>query len=330
MTVGDRWTWHGGGIAAAQAAFGDKPVPWIDLSTGINPHAWPGVDSCIINWKQLPDEGALRALEATAADYFGCAPENVCALPGTEVGLRLLGTILSGPAHYLTPHYRSHAHALPNARPINWEAVDESDGDTLLLANPGNPDGQIHTPQTLLELIARRRSDAWLVIDEAFADTDPVNSMAKYIAEDRKLIIFRSFGKFFGLAGVRLGFILGPRPILERYRERFGAWPVSAGAIAIGTAAYVDHAWIAAMRSELNSDAVLLDNILHKYDYNSAGYSPLFRLITQRNGHALFTHLANHAILTRPFDYAPDWLRIGLPAGADARARLEEALGSYG
>ena len=330
MAIDNRWTWHGGGIAAARAQFGDVAAPWLDLSTGINPHRWHGVNDCLINWNDLPDDGALRGLEATAAAYFGCEPEHVCALPGTEIGLRLLATVITGPAHYHIPSYRTHASVVAGALPLAWDAMEKADGQTLILANPNNPDGRILERAALSEVLARRRKDGWLIIDEAFADTHPDISMASDIADDRKLVVFRSFGKFFGLAGLRLGFVLGPRPVLAQYRALLGAWPLSAAAIAIGTAAYADDAWITTMRARLIAEAQALDAILAKHDYKPIGNSPLFILIEKCGADTLFTHLAQNAILTRPFDYAPDWLRIGLPGSAENLTRLDIALADYG
>lgn len=110
-----RWTWHGGGVAAASAHFGGAPASWLDLSTGINPHAWPGAAEQAIDWRALPDEQGLRALEQAAADHFGVAADHVCALPGTEVGLRLVGALLDGPVRHASPAYRTHGVMVPGA-----------------------------------------------------------------------------------------------------------------------------------------------------------------------------------------------------------------------
>ncbi len=317
------WTWHGGGLDAARSHFGGED--WIDLSTGINPHAWSGIDALRIDWQRLPEGGALAALEAAAADCFGVDPRHVCAVPGTEVGLRLTGAMLGGAARYLAPAYRTHGEMIAGATPIAADTLDADTG-TLILANPNNPDGRTLSPEQLLDLLGRRDADAWLLLDEAFADTDPALSLAGWIDDARRLLIFRSFGKFFGLAGVRLGFVLGPAPMIDRIRAALGAWPVSAAAIAIGTAAYRDQAWIETMHGRLRAEAGALDAALARAGYEATGACPLFRLIAAEDGMALFERLARHAILTRPFAEQPRWLRIGLPPSAEALARLEAAL----
>jgi len=317
------WTWHGGGLGAARRHFGEGD--WLDLSTGINPHPWSGVDTLAIDWQRLPEPHALADLEAAAAAYFGLDPRHVCAVPGTEIGLRLAGRLIGGPACYMAPTYRTHGDMIPDAAPLTRDAVDACPG-TLILANPNNPDGRIWTPGQLCDLLDRRAEGAWLLLDEAFADVDPALGLVGAIDDRCRLLIFRSFGKFFGLAGVRLGFVLGPEVMLTRIRAALGAWPLSSGAIAIGSAAYRDQSWIAAMRTRLYEEAAALDEILAAAGHRAIGICPLFRLIEVPDGMALFERLARYAILTRPFAEQPCWLRIGLPPDASARVRLAAAL----
>ena len=319
------WTHHGGRIAEARAAFGDTGAAWLDLSTGINPHPWRGVGDLAIDWARLPDEGDLRALEAAAAEYFGLDHAYVAALPGTEIGLRLLGTVLPGPARHLAPTYRTHAEMFADSVPI--DALSAASDGAVIVANPNNPDGRILSGRDLLTAHDRLRARrGWLVVDEAFADAGRTESVAPYVAEDARLIVFRSFGKFFGLAGVRLGFVIAPRVVIAQVRALLGAWPVSAAAIAIGTAAYRDGGWIAAMRERLALEAADLDAMLLRRGLTPVGGCPLFRLVDVADAEATFAQLARHAILTRPFDYDPRWLRLGLPDTAEALERLERAL----
>lgn len=317
------WTWHGGGLEAAKRAFGSGD--WLDLSTGINPHPWPGAAAMAFDWQRLPDPDALARLEAVAAACFGVDARHVCAVPGSEIGLRLTGTLLGGPARYIAPSYRTHGEMVAGSAPITPAAARGHDG-TLILANPNNPDGRATGAAAMQALLDGRGPGGWLLVDEAFADTDPAASVAPLVDDGRRLIVFRSFGKFFGLAGVRLGFVVAPQAIVAALRERLGAWPLSAAAIAIGTAAYADRDWIAAMRRRLGEEATALDAMLAGRGFQPIGACPLFRLIETDNAHALFEQLARRAILTRPFADRPRWLRIGLPANANARARLEAAL----
>jgi len=318
------WTHHGGSLAEARATFGEGNAPWLDLSTGINPHGWPA-ETVGIDWRRLPEAGALVALETAAADYLGVAPEHVAAVPGSEIGLRLLGTLLEGAARHIPPSYRTHAEAFPGSTPLAADALARVTDGVVVLANPNNPDGRIFGARELRAAHERLRS-GWLIVDEAFADADPTGSVAAQVRDDARLIVLRSFGKFFGLAGVRLGFVVAPRPIVARLRAVLGAWPVSAAAIAIGTAAYRDAAWIAAMRVRLAVEAASLDAVLVRCGLSPVGACPLFRLVAVEDAEATFTHLARRAILTRPFEGDRHHLRIGLPVDAAALARLERAL----
>lgn len=321
----EAWTWHGGAIAAAKRHFDTGERPWLDLSTGINPNPWPGIASVDIDWHRLPEQEALAELEAAAAVFFGVDPRHVCAVPGTEVGLRLAGTLIGGRAHHVAPAYRTHGEMFGASTAIGANEAPSADS-TLILANPNNPDGRVTGRDTLADLLAGRDEAQWLLVDEAFADCDPAISIAARVEDDARLLVFRSFGKFFGLAGVRLGFVLGPSATLARLRAQLGAWPVSAAAIAIGTAAYRDARWASATRTRLRADADALDRVLQQRGHLPRGDCPLFRLIETPAARDLFDRLARAAILTRPFADRPDWLRFGLPGDDAALTRLDAAL----
>ena len=329
----DGWLIHGGRLEAARAAWPDAPEPWLDLSTGINPRFWPMERAGAIDWHRLPGQAALARLEAAAAGAFGVSPDWVCALPGSEIGLRLLATLgLPGPVRYQAPGYRTHAEAFAVAAPIPAGSLAEEAerGGTILLANPSNPDGLVHEPAALAalaEVLTRRGGQ--LIVDEAFADATPdISLLPRMVRGDAAgAVVLRSLGKMFGLAGVRLGFAVAAPEWLAGLRRRLGSWPVSAAAIAIGTAAYADAEWIAETRGQLAADRDRLDAVLHSHGLQPEGESPLFRLLRTPGADALFERLARQGILTRPFDYAPDWLRLGLPGDDEALARLDRALG---
>ncbi|WP_294254708.1 threonine-phosphate decarboxylase [uncultured Sphingomonas sp.] len=315
---------HGGNLAAARARFGGGP--WLDLSTGINPVPWTVPANLDVELGPLPDPSLLAALEAAAAVYFGAPPENVCAVPGSEMGLRLLGPALGGRACHHVPGYRTHGAAFAGSLPLTTGASVPGD-TTLLLANPNNPCGTLRDGAALETLLAERTAaGGWLIVDEAFADAHPEESIASLVDDARRLIVFRSFGKFFGLAGLRLGFVLAPRPILARYRALLGDWPIDATALAIGTRAYRDRTWIDATRTSLAAKAAIFDRLLETHGLLPEGKSPLFRLISHPDAAAIFERLARAHILARPFDYAPHWLRFGIPADTTALDRVDQAL----
>ena len=316
------WTIHGGRLGDARRAFPDV-TDWLDLSTGINPHPWPGAGDQPIDWRALPDDTALHDLQAAAAAHFGVDPARVCAVPGSEIGLRLLGPLLPGPLAWLAPCYGTHAEIAPG-HAIAPDEIMTTDARTILFAQPNNPDGRTIAPATVVALLAAGRH---VVIDEAFADAMPACSMADRVTAEGGLVVVRSFGKFFGLAGVRLGFVIGPDAVLAALRARLGSWPVSAAALAIGTPAYRDRAWAADMRDRLGREAAALDAVLHSHGLAPRGACPLFQLAETDDAAALFDRLARRGILTRPFADQPRWLRFGLPGSAAALARLDRALG---
>lgn len=326
--MSDPFTWHGGRLSEARTYFGDDGEPWIDLSTGISPFPWAVGPDIAMNWQALPDPARLKKLEAIAAQYYGVHPDNICAVPGSEMGLRLLDPILALPASYFTPCYRTHANIFKHSTAISdFTAPDRQ--SAVLLANPNNPDGRIFGRELLKNwLVSIENTGSWLIVDEAFADISPDNSIADMVDNSRRLIVARSFGKFFGLAGVRLGFILGPTKIISAYRKLLGDWPISGGTLEICLAAFGDQSGITEMRKAITQRAQQLDRILERHDYTPLGHCPLFRLVETSSAYSLFEKLAHHHILTRPFDENPTWLRFGLPADEAAMDRLDRALAS--
>lgn len=313
-------THHGGRVDQAALEYPDAPQPWLDLSTGINPLPWAPSAPLQLELGRLPTSSELENLEDAVAAYFGVPADHLAAVPGTEIALRLLGTLdLAGPHQHVAPGYRTHGEAFTDSVAIDLPDAATWSG-TLLFANPNNPTGRLLPREQVLALAG----GGWLIIDEAFADCTPAASVAPTLPE--RTIVLRSFGKFFGLAGVRLGFVIAPPDILQQLRRLLGDWPVSALAIAYGTAAYRDAAWIAATRTALGEAAGAMDAVLARHGFDVLGDCPLFRLIDAGDAAALFDRLARHGVLTRPFDYMPSWLRLGLPGSAEALARLDRAL----
>jgi cobalamin biosynthetic protein CobC len=315
----DRWATfcaHGGRVAAARAAFGG--ADWIDLSTGIAPWAWPA--AALPGLDRLPEPAEIAALEAAAARAFGVADAaRVVAVPGTDLAMRLLAPLIGARAPAVRhPGYAGHRAAWPDA-----ELVADGPGahDLFVLASPANPDGRVADPVVLRALAGRMT----VLLDEAYADPAPGLCPD---ASDR-LIVLRSFGKFYGLPGLRLGFVVAGAGIAGGLRAMLGDWPVSSPAVAIGTAAYRDAAWRRAQASRMAEAGALLDGVLADAGLTLAGSAPLFRLVACDGAARLFETLARHAILTRPFADRADRLRIGLPRGAAALTRLAAALEEY-
>ncbi|SEK39539.1 L-threonine O-3-phosphate decarboxylase [Sphingomonas palmae] len=322
-----RFARHGGRLDDARSHYPDAPTPWLDLSTGINPRPWVPA-SFDFDSGPLPEMSSLRRLERAAAAFFGCAPEQVAAVPGSEVALRLLPFIgLPRPLVAASPTYGTHREVAEHAVSHAALAEQADSGGTLLLANPNNPDGLLRTHDELLALAARASAASGaVVIDEAFADVDPSISIVPHLRKAANVTVLRSFGKFFGLAGVRLGFVVGNATVIDRMRALLGDWPVSTQAIIWSTAGYSDAAWITKTRTWLRAQAARLDALLAAHGLQAGGACPLFRLVEHPGAWDIFDLLARAGILTRPFDAQPNWLRFGLPADDAAFDRLDRAL----
>ncbi|WP_369059450.1 threonine-phosphate decarboxylase CobD [Caulobacter sp. 73W] len=318
---------HGGRLAQARAAYPHAPGPWIDLSTGINPHPWTGRRAMSADLSRLPDPEAVRALEASAARAFGLSDiGRIAAVAGAETGLRLL-PILTGARSVaiVGPTYSGHAEAwmAADAQVIEASPGAIPDADAVVIVNPNNPDGSIVSIDILTGILDRQAArGGWLIVDESFIDTMPDLSIAA--RPGGRLVVLRSFGKFYGLPGVRLGFVLGDADLIARLKQLTGDWPVSAEAIAAG-AAYDDAGWADDMRAKLGRDARRLHRTLTEAGLKVIGGTDLFRLAAAPKADRLFDHLCRAGILTRPFADAPDFLRFGIPP-LGAWKRLEQAL----
>ncbi len=319
---------HGGQLAQACARFGGAPEQWLDLSTGINPNGWTPPADLTVAWQRLPERGALAALEAAAARHFGCDPASCAAVSGSEMALRVLAHLIGLPGLHRAPCYSTYHVAFSRSESLAELATLPARSTALVVGNPNNPDGTVQSREALLAMLDHQeRHGGWLIVDEAFADCDPTISIADSVQEARRLIVLRSLGKFFGLAGLRLGFVIGPLDITDSLRAILGDWPLHSAALILGRAAYADHAWIVQTRNTLPQNSERLDKVLISHGLAPRGRCPLFRLIDTPAAPALFARLAAQRILTRPF---ADWshlLRIGVPADQRALDLLDKALG---
>jgi cobalamin biosynthetic protein CobC len=317
---------HGGRLGAARTAWPSAPTPWLDLSTGINPHPYPVPALAPETWSRLPDPESLRALETAAAVAFSVDdPARVVAAAGSEALIRLLPHLLTAERIAIsTRTYGGHADAWRAAGGRIVEADDPS-AHLRVLVNPNNPTGRALPPDQVLGL-----TDGPLLVDEAFMDVDPAYSVAPLAGgpDHQRLIVLRSFGKFFGLAGVRLGFLVAEPTLAARARQALGDWPVSGPAITAGLAAYADPAWAAQTRQRLIESTVQLDSLLRRAGFEIAGGTLLFRLARAADATRRFEVLAQAGILTRPFPWDETLIRFGLPGPEQDWLRLANALES--
>ena len=315
--IADPLLHHGGRIFVAAASFPAAPQPWLDLSTGISPWAYPVGEIELGIWQNLPSANDLAELEAAAADAFGgVSPDQIVAVPGTDFVIRLLAKHLSAQrVGIVGPAYGGYQTAWPDAKIVSFAKARGA--DLLVCANPNNPDGAV-IEKTQLQRLRNLR-----IVDEAFADAVPEQSL---LPHRNGAIVLRSFGKFFGLAGVRLGFVIADRPLAKELRAQLGDWPISGPAIAIGTRAYRDTEWQDHQRDRLATASQQLLSLLTANGLAIVGGTPLFQLASLPAAPSLFNHLAQSGILVRPFAQQPDWLRFGIPGTAADFDRLAAVL----
>jgi cobalamin biosynthetic protein CobC len=316
---------HGGNLDVAIRRFGGRLEDWIDLSTGINRRSYPVGELQPRAWAALPSRAETDALHGAARSaYETNAP--VLAVAGAQAAIQMLPALARpGRARILAPTYNEYAPILTAA---GWQVAEAGDLDALegadlaVVVNPNNPDGRQHDPGRLLALSSRVKR---LVVDESFADAVPGASLAAEAGRPG-LLILRSFGKFYGLAGLRLGVAIGCEADTAALAAIAGPWPISGAAIEIGRRALPDRAWADETRARLVRDAARLDMLARGTSWRLVGGTPLFRLYDTGDAAAAQERLARVKIWSRIFDRQPEWLRLGLPGDETEWARLAAAL----
>jgi len=319
---------HGGRLREAAREYGIPLEEWLDLSTGINPNGWPVPELPASCWQRLPEQG--DGLEQAAAIYYGS--EYLLAVAGSQAAIQLLPKLRKeGRVGLLQPSYAEHAAAWQRAGhevvALTPQTIEQgiSSLDVLLLVNPNNPTGEHFTRE---QLIAWQQQlhlrGGWLVVDEAFIDVDPAWSMVSLTGEEG-LLVLRSLGKFFGLAGARVGFLFAWPLLLKQVARELGPWHLSGPAREVARLALLDTAWQAQTRDRLQRDGLRLDALLRSMGLPPSGGTALFQYLTQLEAPRLHRQLAEKGILTRLFD-TPCALRLGLPGSDEAWQRLQQAL----
>lgn len=290
---------HGGGLDAAVATYGGTRRDWLDLSTGINPVPYPVGEIGAEAWTALPDHGAMDRL-LTAARTFWNVPDGaeIVAANGASAIIAAMPRLWADDSVSIpTPTYNEHAAAF---RAAGATVVTQGEAPVHVIVHPNNPDGRVwqvasHPCKT--------------VVDESFCDVMPDQShVAQATSENR--IILKSFGKFWGLAGVRLGFAICSPANAQRLRDILGPWAASGPALEIGARALEDVAWAEATRTRLAKDAARMDQAI---GLPLVGGTDLFRLYKVDNAAAAQDHLAHEHVWSRIFPYSKTWLRLGLP-----------------
>ena len=322
---------HGGNLQAAMARFKRAHDEWIDLSTGINPTMYPTPVVQAEAWHRLPEPSP--ALIAAACHYYR-APA-VLPVAGTQAAIQALPQLRPhSRVAVVTPTYAEHAHqwrrARHDVREVRYAEVEAAvdNCDVLVLCNPNNPTGAIIAPESLLDWADRLAArGGWLIVDEAFGDTAPTMSVA-HCSDRAGLIVLRSVGKFFGLAGLRLGFVAAERTVLSALEESLGPWSVSGPAQQIGCAALSDVVWQSAMRTQLDEAGRRLQQMLADHAIASSG-TALFQWWPESDAAACRQHFAEAGIWVRLFTTGAGGIRLGLPPHEAGWQRLSDALAAW-
>jgi cobalamin biosynthetic protein CobC len=323
---------HGGDLATARQMFPDAPEPFIDLSTGINPYPYPVPELSSALFERLPDRSDVRRLAAVAAQSYGApSADQVLPAPGTQILLPQVAMLVPpGRAAVLRTTYSEHRRAasLAGHSVTEVSSADQlGQADLAIVVNPNNPDGRLVKRATLLDIADELRPrGGLLVVDESFADVAPSGaSVAGDIARGN-IVVLRSFGKFYGLAGLRLGFALAAPNLVERLDAVLGPWAVAGPALFIGEKALADDAWKLQTLARLTEAAGRLDQMLTNSGLDLTGGTALFRLTRSPETEQLFAHLGRAGILVRRFSEEPTWLRWGLPRNENEWRQLADAL----
>lgn len=319
---------HGGRLRQAARHYGISSGEWLDLSTGINPCGWPVPEPPRTAWSRLPEDG--DGLEAAAQAYYGTQP--LFAVAGSQAALQALPRLRDqARVSVLHQGYFEHAHtwrcAGHQVLSVTAGQLDAAvtTSDVLVLIHPNNPTGARFPVDQLLAWQARLDArGGWLVVDEAFMDATPEASLAPFCPRSG-LILLRSLGKFFGLAGARVGFVLAPPRLLERLAGLLGPWAVSSPARWVAIQALADRDWQQANRRYLAAAGERLADLLTRRGLPPAGGCGLFQWVRTPDAARLQDRLAHRGILTRLFVEPPS-LRFGLPGTEADWERLAAAL----
>ncbi|NIZ13266.1 threonine-phosphate decarboxylase [Phaeobacter sp. HF9A] len=306
---------HGGTLSAAIDVWCGGRADWIDVSHGSNPRHEESPPLSPDDWAALPDQCAQDALIEAARSFWNVPAEaDILAAPGASALIARLPALRpAGRVRITLPTYNEHAAAFEH---FGWDISDTGPSEAQVVVHPNNPDGRLWRAQ---ELTAPFR-----IIDESFCDICPEKSLIQEAATPGTVIL-KSFGKFWGLAGLRLGFAIGDPALIAGLRAAMGPWAVSGPALRIGTHALNNHDWATTTRQQLAAASARLDLLMQNAGAQVLGGTDLFRLYDVADAKAWQDRLARAHVWSRIFPYSSRFLRLGLPP-ADRWSQLEEAL----
>lgn len=311
---------HGGNIDKAINIYGGKKNEWIDLSTGISPDSYPVPLILPSDWRELPTIGEVQKLELIIQSQLNTSSQ-VAVSPGSQIAIHLLPSLMKKKnVTILNPTYEDYSFSFKNAGYRvrfceNFEKLSES--EIVVIVNPNNPDGKVYDVKKLLTL---SKNVKILIVDESFNEASKAKSITSYITKETdNIIVIKSFGKFYGLAGLRLGFIFSGEKIIYKFKNLLGNWPISKVSIKIASQALQDKKWKIKNQKNLIKTVKSLDEIMKNINLDFAGGTNLFRLYFTENASILQKLLAQKYIWSRIFSYSKNWLRLGIPNSCDLK-----------
>ncbi len=328
--------YHGGDLGAARGQFTNAPAQWLDLSTGINAIPYPTGAFSQEALTRLPDTHASMRLLTAAMIAYGARDINqIVAAAGTQALIQWLPRLVPARRVAILGFGYQEYPALWRAAGADVIVTDDVAAltnpgvDVAIVVNPNNPDGRLIDPQSLAEIAARiARRGGLLIVDEAFMDMVRPGASLIPLLPERGALVLRSFGKAYGLAGIRLGFAITGFDLAEKLRTALGPWAVSGMAIEVGAAAIADKDWLENTAVRLEQQTVRLDALLTAAGFLVLGGTPLFRVARHEHAAQWFQTFGRHGILTRPFPERRDWLRFGIPGVESDWTLLANALKS--
>lgn len=322
---------HGGALSEAIAKYGGTASEWLDLSTGISPFSLPLPEISTDSWRRLPEQSEVRRVCELAMRHYGGSVVPI-AVPGTQAAIQLLPFLTPNASEVaiVSPTYGEYEQAFRRMG-MEVDPIEALDGATVtrasvaVLANPNNPDGR-ETPRDDIFGFVRAQRHRLVIIDEAFADMRQDLAMVGAAGMEPNLVVMRSFGKFFGLAGLRLGFVFAEPALAKILSDRLGPWAVSGPALAIAAHAFSRLDLINELRNKLDKAHAMTRSALKMANVPIVGETALFFYCDVGDGAAVRDLLASHKVLVRAFDHSPSRIRIGLVPDELSAVRLRETL----
>jgi len=311
---------HGGKLDHHLDLYGGDRSDWIDLSTGINnsPYPIPKIPKWV--WECLPDERLNENFKDAARDFWKVPKSaEITTANGTSPIISILPSIFRrGNIDIYHPTYNEYKAAFTKS---GWK-ISKNNASARVLVNPNNPDGKYWSSTDILS------NDKLTIVDESFCDLTPEKSLIKF-SDQPGVVVLKSFGKFWGLAGLRLGCAIAAPKTLKKLQSMLGPWPASGPALFIGVKALNDKNWANNNVKKLDNLASKFDDILLKNSIHIMGGTSLFRLIKIKNAEKMKNYFAQNHILIRTFSYSNEIARIGIPKNEKQRLKIETILNEF-